>query len=103
VVSPDGSIKIATREVSKPNGILVSPDGKTVYVSDNNPQGSRYLVAFSVRGDGTLEGKKVVHDFGAGRGIDGMALDTAGNIYATAGAGEKAGVYVFDPSGKPLA
>src|SRR5690242_6431996 len=44
LVSPDGSVRIATREVSKPNGILVSPDGKTVYVSDNNPQGNRYLV-----------------------------------------------------------
>jgi gluconolactonase len=103
LVAADGSVKIATREVSKPNGILVSPDGKTVYVSDNNPQGSRYLVAFDVRSDGTLEDKRVLHDFGMGRGIDGMALDTAGNIYATAGSGEKAGVYVFDPAGKPLA
>ena len=55
------------------------------------------------RADGTLEGKRVLHDFGTGRGIDGMALDTAGNIYATAGSGDKAGVYVFDPAGKPLA
>jgi gluconolactonase len=103
LVSPNGDVKIAAREVSKPNGILVSPDGKTVYVSDNNPQGSRHLVAFDVRSDGTLKGKRVLHDFGSGRGIDGMALDTAGNIYATAGSGEMAGVYVLDPVGKPLA
>jgi gluconolactonase len=103
LVSPDGDVKVATREVSKPNGILVSPDGKTVYVSDNNPAGSRHLVAFAVRDDGTLEGKRVLHDFGAGRGIDGMALDTAGKIYATAGSRDKAGVYVFDPTGNPLA
>jgi sugar lactone lactonase YvrE len=45
----------------------------------------------------------VLHAFGTGRGIDGMALDTAGSIYATAGTGEKAGVYVFDPAGNPLA
>jgi gluconolactonase len=103
LVAPDGSVKIATREVQKPNGILVSPDGKTVYVSDNNPQGNRYLVAFTVKPDGTLEGRRVLHDFGTGRGIDGMALDTTGNIYATAGSGERAGVYVFSPDGKPLA
>src|SRR5205085_9409180 len=103
LVSLDGNVKVATREVSKPNGILVSPTGKAVYLSDNNPQGSRHLVAFSVKSDGALEGKKVLHDFGTGRGIDGMALDTAGNIYATAGSGDKAGVYVFDPGGKPLA
>jgi gluconolactonase len=103
LVAPDGHVKIATREVQKPNGILVSPDGKMVYVSDNNPQGNRYLVAFTVKADGMLEGKRVLHDFGTGRGIDGMALDTTGNIYATAGSGEKAGVYVFSPDGKPLA
>src|SRR5262249_11433200 len=103
LVSPAGGVKIATREVSKPNGILVAPDGKTVYLSDNNPQGSRHLVAFTIKSDGTLEDKRVLHDFGQGRGIDGMALDTVGNLYATAGAGEKAGVYVFDPAGRPLA
>ena len=103
LVSPGGNVKVATREVSKPNGILTSGDGKTVYVSDNNPQGSRQLVAFAVKADGTLEGKRVLHDFGKGRGIDGVALDTAGNIYGTAGTGDKAGVYVFSPDGKPLA
>jgi gluconolactonase len=103
LVSLSGEVKIATRDVQKPNGILVSIDGKTVYVADNNPQGSRHLVAFAVKSDGTLERKRVLHDFGTGRGIDGMALDAAGNIYATAGTGDKAGVYVFDPAGHPLA
>ncbi len=103
LVSPTGGVKVATKEISKPNGILVSPDGKSVYVSDNNPQGSRHLIAFAVKADGTLEGKKLLFDFGTGRGIDGMALDTSGNIYATAGTGNKAGVYVFAPDGKPLA
>jgi gluconolactonase len=103
LVAIDGVVKIATREVTKPNGILVSPDGKTVYLADNNPQGNRHLVAFAVKSDGTLEGKRVLFDFGGGRGIDGMALDTAGNIYAAAGTRDKAGVYVFDPAGQPLA
>src|SRR5262245_56524269 len=103
LVSPDGSVKVATREVSKPNGILISPDGKTVYVSDNNPQGNRHLVAFGVQSDGTLQGKRVLHDFGAGRGIDGMALDREGNLYAAAGSGDKAGIYIFSPVGKQLA
>jgi gluconolactonase len=103
LVAPGGAVKIATRDVTKPNGILVSPDGKTVYVADNNPQGNRYLVAFAVKTDGTLQGKRVLFDFGGGRGIDGMALDVAGNIYAAAGTRDKAGLYVFDPSGQPLA
>src|SRR5262245_17661544 len=96
LVATDGTVKIATREVTKPNGILVSPDSKTVFVADNNPQGNRHLVAFSVKADGALDGKRVLFDFGRGRGIDGMALDTSGNIYAAAGTRDKAGIYVFD-------
>ncbi len=103
LVSPDGKVRVATRDIQKPNGILVAPNGKTVYVADNNPQGNRHLAAFAVNADGTLGDKRVLHDFGTGRGIDGMTLDTAGNIYATAGSGDKAGIYVFAPEGKQLA
>jgi gluconolactonase len=103
LVKPDGSVQLATREVSKPNGILVAPDGGRVYVADNDPKGPRQLLAFDVQPDGTLAGKRVLFDFGSGRGIDGMTLDTEGRIYATAGTGPRAGVYVFDPQGRPLA
>jgi sugar lactone lactonase YvrE len=103
LVATDGKVTLATREVQKPNGILVSPDGKTVYVADNNPGGNRQLAAFGVQKDGSLSGKRVLFDFGGGRGIDGMTLDKHGNIYATAGTGAKAGIYVFSHEGKPLA
>ena len=102
-IKPDGTTTIATREVQKPNGILVSPDGKHVYVSDNNAEGNRMLLSFDVGEGGKLGGKKVLHDFVTGRGIDGMTLDTNGNIYATAGTGDKAGIYVFSPAGNQLA
>jgi gluconolactonase len=103
LVSPDGTTRMATHDIQKPNGILVAPDGKSVFVSDNNPQGNRHLAAFTVKADGTLGDKRVLYDFGNGRGIDGMTLDTQGNIYATAGTGDKAGIYVFSPEGKNLA
>jgi len=102
-IKPDGTTTVATRDLQKPNGILVSTDGKRVYVSDNNAEGNRQLLSFDVEQPGKLTGKKVLHDFVTGRGIDGMTLDTDGNIYATAGTGDKAGVYVFSPSGKQLA
>ncbi|HZL89894.1 MAG TPA: SMP-30/gluconolactonase/LRE family protein [Pirellulaceae bacterium] len=102
-VTPSGATTIATRDVQKPNGILVSADGKRVFVSDNNAEGNRQLVVFNVKADGSLDGKKVLHDFRAGRGIDGMTLDTDGNIYATAGTGELAGIHVFSSEGKHLA
>ena len=57
---------MATRDVEKPNGIIVTPDGKTVYVADNNsrPEGKHQLVAFRVQSDGTLADKRVLFDFG---------------------------------------
>ncbi len=102
-VTPDGKVTIATRDAQKPNGIIVTPDGKTAYVSDNNPQGNRHLTAFAIQADGKLADKRVLFDFGTGRGIDGMTLDRKGNIYATAGTGDKAGIYVFSPDAKHLA
>jgi len=104
LVSPEGAVTLATREVQKPNGIVLSPDGRTAYVADNNPNGNRHLAAFRVQADGTFASKKVLFDFGAGnRGIDGMTVDVQGNIYATAGTKDLAGVYIFSPTGRPLA
>jgi gluconolactonase len=104
LVGPRGNSKLATRDLQKPNGILVSSDGKHVYVADNNPSGNRHLLQFDVQADGTLAGKQVLFDFGSGRrGIDGMTLDVEGNLYATAGTGDEAGIYVFSPEGKHLA
>ena len=105
-VKPGGAVNLATKDLEKPNGILVSLGGKNVYVADNNnnPGGHHHLVEFTVRKDGTLGGKKVLFNFGPGRrGIDGMTLDVKGNIYATAGKGERAGIYVFSSTGKNLA
>jgi len=106
VVSPNGDVVLATNELQKPNGIAIAPDGKTVYVADNNsqPEGNHHLNAFRVRADGSLSNKRILFDFGDNRrGIDGMALDVHGNIYATAGQGDRAGVYVFTPDGRHLA
>jgi gluconolactonase len=106
LVDTRGNVTLATREVQKPNGILIAPDGQTVYVADNNsdPEGNHHLTAFRVQADGTLAEKRILFDIGANRrGIDGMAMDEKGNLYATAGSGELAGVYVFDPAGRHLA
>lgn len=106
VISPEGAVRLATRDVEQPNGILVSPDGEAVYLADNSsrPEGNHHLLRFRIAGDGSLVEKRVLHDFGPRRrGIDGMTLDAEGNIYATAGSGDEAGVYVFDPEGRHLA
>jgi gluconolactonase len=91
-------------EVDTPNGVAISPDNKTLYVADNAPRkkGPHTLVAYDILANGGCKRRAVLHDFGEGRGIDGMVLDTAGNVYATAGSGKKSGVYIFSPAGKQL-
>ncbi|MDG2124570.1 MAG: SMP-30/gluconolactonase/LRE family protein [Verrucomicrobiales bacterium] len=101
-IAPDHTVTLATRETTKPNGIVISHDGTTAYVAENNPSGDRHLLAFTIQPDGRFTGKRVLHDFGTGRGIDGMAIDPGGVIYATAGSGEKSGIYIFNPAGALL-
>ena len=106
VVEPGKPVRLATRDVSMPNGLAASPDGKTLYAADNSPKsdGNHHLLAFAIGADGTLNDKRVLFDFGPNfRGIDGMTVDAKGNIFSTAGRNERSGVYVFGPAGEPLA
>jgi gluconolactonase len=91
-------------DVDTPNGIALSPDGKTLYVADNaaRKNGPHTLVAYNLHADGTCKRRAVLHDFQERRGIDGMIVDTDGNIYATAESGARTGVYIFDPAGKEI-
>ena len=104
-IDRDGTITRVVDDVQRPNGIALSPDGKTLYLADNHsdPRGNRTLIAYDVAPDGGLKRRRVLHDFAPGRGVDGMKVDARGNVYATAGTGAKAGVYVFSPAGEQLA
>ncbi|MBI4305756.1 MAG: SMP-30/gluconolactonase/LRE family protein [Chloroflexi bacterium] len=99
-----------TRVVSdtvRPNGILVSPDQKWVYVAESPrpPEAARQLRAYPIKDDGSTGPFEVLHDFGPHRGIDGMCLDISGDIVATAGfkqSGPGPMIYVFAPNGRVL-
>jgi len=106
---PDGSWSVhrATFDTTKPNGILFSLDHQSLYVAQSARAADepRELRSYPVNGDGSLGEYTVLHDFGAYRGIDGMVLDTGGNIVATAGfrqGGPGPMIYVFSPSGEVL-
>jgi gluconolactonase len=101
-IDPDGSVERLETTALKPNGVLVSPDEKTLYVADSGPK-RRVLIALDLDAEGRVSRPRVLHDFGAGRGIDGMTVTTDGRVVATAGEGPKGGVTVFTPDGKPLA
>jgi sugar lactone lactonase YvrE/predicted amidohydrolase len=105
-VDPDGKVTQIITDVQKPNGIILSPDMKTLFVADSNRAGNQHLLAYPLKPDGSVGPKRLVYDFGkGGRGIDGMCVDVGGLIYAAAGrvADGNAGVWVFDPVGKKLA
>lgn len=94
----------ATFDTTKPNGILLSPDERTLYVaqSDYGDATQRQLRAYPISDSGTLGEHRVIHDFGAARGIDGMCWDTEGNIVATCGwelSGPGSRIAVFAPDG----
>jgi gluconolactonase len=103
LIDTDGTLTQIITDVQKPNGIVLSPDMKTLYVADSNPKGNQHLLAFPVKKDGSVGEKKLLYDFGKERGIDGMVVDVKGNIYGAAGDGKTGGVYVFDPEGKKIA
>jgi gluconolactonase len=97
-VDPDGTLTRVIDSLTRPNGIVVTADGTTLYVADNaSPGGVVTLVAFDLDARGNASRGRVLYDFGGGRGIDGMALDASGRVWATAGTKEKAGIYVFAP------
>ncbi len=102
-IDPDGKVAQIITDVQKPNGLALSPDMKTLYVADSNRGGNQHLLAFPLKEDGAVGPKKLLHDFGKDRGIDGMCVDVKGNIYGAAGSGQTGGVYVFSPEGKQLA
>lgn len=96
-----------TFDTERPNGVLFSPDQKTLYVAESPraPQGRRQLRAYPVSPDGSLGDYQVMHDFGPYRGVDGMCMTTEGVVIATAGyreAGPGPMLYEFAPSGRVI-
>ncbi len=63
-------------DMVRPNGVLGTPDGKTLYVADH---GGNKTFAYTIKEDGTLADKKLF----APEGSDGMTIDNEGNVYLT--------------------
>jgi gluconolactonase len=100
-VDPDGTVTRLNTTAHKPNGLAISPDGRTLYVADNGGK-RRALIALDLDSAGEVSHPRILHDFADSRGIDGMTVTTDGKIVAAAGSGRGGGVYVFSPDGKIL-
>jgi len=94
----DGKLTPVITDMTQPNGIAFSPDGKTLYVSNSLP--AMYVRAYDVGADGKLSNPRnlITYPGSAPDVPDGMKVDTAGNIWTT-GPG---GVRIIAPDGKVL-
>ena len=90
-ISPDRkTVRVVEDEVVKPNGIIGTPNGKTLYVADI---GDSKTYSYTINEDGSLTDKKFFCEMGS----DGMTLDEQGNVYLTG-----KGVTVFNPKGEKI-
>ena len=112
--APGKVVRVITHEADRPNGLLVSPNDEYLYVANNNNNtagGARKLWRFDLRPDGSIDAKsrKLIHDWGEGRGPDGLEMDETGRLFVAGGRTEAAppyesadplgGVFVFSPAG----
>lgn len=102
-LDPRGTVSLVADDISRPNGVALSPDERTLYVANS---WGEHLIAFTVAPDGGLSGRR---DFarlagfrnapeGPVSGADGIAVDTAGRVYVAT----SAGVEIFSPEGAAL-
>lgn len=95
-----GKLQLVTREFTGPNGIALSPDEKYLYVG-NWDDNRKVVYRYELQADGTVKNGKLFFDFTGIKGedaIDGVKVDTAGNVYVSA----PGGLQIVSPEGKHL-
>jgi gluconolactonase len=117
-IDTDGSIHRIITDAGKCNGVLVSPDQKTIYVVSNDngsfgigripkdaplKKGLMALLAYDLATDGTAKFRKVLVDYAPQDGPDGLVCDVEGNLYVAVRDETRPGIYVYNPDGKELA
>jgi gluconolactonase len=93
-----GNIQLLTRDLTQPNGLAFSPDGKRFYVDDSE---KRNIRVYDVAPDGTLRNGRIFGEEPGGKGDgvpDGIKVDKDGNLFVT---GPK-GIWVWDSKGNHL-
>jgi gluconolactonase len=97
-LAQDGAVRLLTKDLSQPNGLAYSPDGKHFYVDDSK---ERNIRVYDFTGDATLVNGRIFGEEPGSKGDgvpDGMKMDTFGNLYVT-GPG---GIWIWHPLGNHL-
>jgi gluconolactonase len=116
-IDPGGELHqvLVWPDVHMPNGIVISPDNRTLYLIEAHPDKNHHrdLRAYDLRPDGGLANGRVIANMYPGRSGDGMCIDADGNLYVAAGLHKrrgssetldtKPGIHVFSPEGRLLA
>jgi len=85
-----GKVTQVAADLTKPNGIIVSPDAKILYVAD---PGAETIWAYDITAPGNIENKRKFAPVGS----DGMTIDKLGNVYVTS-----TDIIAFSPEGKEV-
>jgi gluconolactonase len=95
--SSNKNISLLISNMKKPNGIILSPDQKTLYVDDSE---GIDIWAYDVTAPGIISNKrsfaKLPATSGTNSGADGVAIDANGNLYVAF----SAGIRIFTPDGR---
>jgi gluconolactonase len=93
-----GNVRLLTKDLTQPNGLAFSPDGKRFYVDDSE---KRNIRVYDVAADGTLRNGRIFGEEPGEKGDgvpDGIKVDRNGNLLVT---GPK-GIWVWDAQGNHL-
>ncbi|MCV2361276.1 SMP-30/gluconolactonase/LRE family protein [Paucibacter sp. TC2R-5] len=102
-ISAAGKLERLAADITRPNGIQLSPDEKTLYVADT---AGEYVLAYDLRADGSigprrnfakLEGWRKLDNGQTSSGADGLAVDAQGRLFVAS----TVGIQVFNAKGEP--
>lgn len=112
-ILPSGEVIRIISNINMPNGICISPDGKTLYVSANDESRSEYaeenglllgsfIAEYDIISEREVKFKRIFHKFENGVGPDGITVDKEGNLYAAVRDESDPAVWIFHSNGEPV-
>ncbi len=118
-IDTNGMVHLILADVARPNGIAISPDQRTLYVTELDffladrrieagvpwRSGDMKILKYELSSNGTAKNRSVFVDYGAedGGGADGIKVDRDGNVYAAVQTTKRFGVRVYSPDASEIA